>query len=72
MFIHVSNDDARGIKTSDTASDIKKAYRRAALKHHPDKVLIFFPYKFTMYLHTFLTSINSCFGFSHSTFVFFS
>lgn len=26
-----------GIKTSDTASDIKKAYRRAALKHHPDK-----------------------------------
>ncbi|XP_062002722.1 uncharacterized protein LOC133720442 [Rosa rugosa] len=26
-----------GIKSSDTSSDIKKAYRKAALKHHPDK-----------------------------------
>ncbi|KAM3738949.1 hypothetical protein ACB098_09G168400 [Castanea mollissima] len=26
-----------GIKPSDTASDIKKAYRKAALRHHPDK-----------------------------------
>ncbi|KAK1366172.1 Heat shock protein DnaJ with tetratricopeptide repeat [Heracleum sosnowskyi] len=26
-----------GIKSSDTTSDIKKAYHRAALKHHPDK-----------------------------------
>ncbi|KAL1813532.1 hypothetical protein ACET3Z_023597 [Daucus carota] len=26
-----------GIKASDTSSDIKKAYHRAALKHHPDK-----------------------------------
>ncbi|KAL0544918.1 hypothetical protein IC582_020048 [Cucumis melo] len=26
-----------GVKATDTASDIKKAYRRAALKHHPDK-----------------------------------
>lgn len=27
-----------GIKESDMESDIKKAYRRAALRHHPDKV----------------------------------
>ncbi|CAK7342656.1 unnamed protein product [Dovyalis caffra] len=26
-----------GVKDSDMASDIKKAYRKAALKHHPDK-----------------------------------
>uniref|UniRef100_A0A6N2K074 J domain-containing protein n=1 Tax=Salix viminalis TaxID=40686 RepID=A0A6N2K074_SALVM len=26
-----------GVKDSDTAADIKKAYRKAALKHHPDK-----------------------------------
>ncbi|KAH7844128.1 hypothetical protein Vadar_024623 [Vaccinium darrowii] len=26
-----------GIKQSDSASEIKKAYRKAALKHHPDK-----------------------------------
>ncbi|CAN8286985.1 unnamed protein product [Cochlearia groenlandica] len=26
-----------GVKTSDTAADIKKAYRKAALRHHPDK-----------------------------------
>lgn len=26
-----------GIKSSDTTSDIKKAYHKAALKHHPDK-----------------------------------
>ncbi|KAK4837008.1 hypothetical protein QYF36_002084 [Acer negundo] len=26
-----------GVKASDAASDIKKAYRKAALRHHPDK-----------------------------------
>ncbi|XP_031739956.1 uncharacterized protein LOC101223119 isoform X2 [Cucumis sativus] len=26
-----------GVKATDSASDIKKAYRKAALKHHPDK-----------------------------------
>ncbi|XP_065857452.1 uncharacterized protein [Euphorbia lathyris] len=26
-----------GVKISDSAADIKKAYRKAALKHHPDK-----------------------------------
>ncbi|KAJ4830984.1 hypothetical protein Tsubulata_009302 [Turnera subulata] len=26
-----------GVKDSDSASDIKKAYRKAALRHHPDK-----------------------------------
>uniref|UniRef100_A0A1J3H346 DnaJ-like protein subfamily C member 7 n=1 Tax=Noccaea caerulescens TaxID=107243 RepID=A0A1J3H346_NOCCA len=26
-----------GVKTSDTAANIKKAYRKAALRHHPDK-----------------------------------
>lgn len=29
----------RGVKASDTAADIKKAYRKAALRHHPDKVI---------------------------------
>lgn len=28
----------RGIEPSSTAADIKKAYRKAALRHHPDKV----------------------------------
>ncbi|CAL5351873.1 unnamed protein product [Camellia sinensis] len=28
-----------GIKPSDAASKIKKAYRKAALRHHPDKFL---------------------------------
>lgn len=35
------NLNSRGIKPSDTSSDIKKAYRKAALKHHPDKVFNF-------------------------------
>ncbi|KAL0278026.1 UNVERIFIED_CONTAM: DnaJsubfamily C member 7, partial [Sesamum radiatum] len=26
-----------GVKASDTESEIKKAYRKAALRHHPDK-----------------------------------
>ena len=33
----------RGVKDSETASDIKKAYHKAALKHHPDKVSSFPP-----------------------------
>lgn len=32
------NVNTRGIKSDFTATDIKKAYRKAALKHHPDKV----------------------------------
>ncbi|XP_068307386.1 uncharacterized protein [Pyrus communis] len=32
-----------GITPSDESSDIKKAYRKAALKHHPDKVITFIP-----------------------------
>ncbi|KAI3471628.1 hypothetical protein Pfo_028278 [Paulownia fortunei] len=32
-----------GIKASDAESEIKKAYRKAALRHHPDKVLRLFP-----------------------------
>lgn len=31
----------RGVEPSASASDIKKAYRKAALRHHPDKVLNF-------------------------------
>ncbi|XP_038881868.1 uncharacterized protein LOC120073225 [Benincasa hispida] len=30
-----------GVKATDTASDIRKAYRKAALKHHPDKAGLF-------------------------------
>lgn len=37
----------RGIKQSDTALEIKKAYRKAALRHHPDKVFGFNSYFFT-------------------------
>ena len=33
----------RGIEPSSSAVDIKKAYRKAALRHHPDKVLCSFP-----------------------------
>jgi curved DNA-binding protein CbpA len=32
----------RGVEPSCSAADIKKAYRKAALRHHPDKVLIAF------------------------------
>ena len=28
----------RGIEPSSSAADVKKAYRKAALRHHPDKV----------------------------------
>ena len=28
----------RGLKATDGAPDVKKAYRKAALRHHPDKV----------------------------------
>lgn len=38
LFYNLKIANARGIKPSDTAADIKKAYRKAALKHHPDKV----------------------------------
>ncbi|KAF5737668.1 hypothetical protein HS088_TW13G00556 [Tripterygium wilfordii] len=32
-----------GVKPSNTAADIKKAYRKAALRHHPDKAGQFLP-----------------------------
>ena len=34
------NVNIRGIKSADTATDIKKAYHKAALRHHADKVRI--------------------------------
>lgn len=40
-FLLLSHLNARGVKPNDTASDIKKAYHKAALKHHPDKVRVF-------------------------------
>lgn len=40
-LLTTNNFFARGVKDSDTAADIKKAYRKAALKHHPDKVFNF-------------------------------
>ncbi|KAG5099533.1 hypothetical protein JHK82_044585 [Glycine max] len=33
------NVNIRGIKSADTATDIKKAYHKAALRHHADKLL---------------------------------
>ena len=36
MLILLSCD--RGLKGSESGSEIKKAYHKAALRHHPDKV----------------------------------
>lgn len=30
----------RGVESTAAAPEIKKAYRKAALKHHPDKVVV--------------------------------
>ncbi|KAH9687316.1 Heat shock protein DnaJ with tetratricopeptide repeat-containing protein [Citrus sinensis] len=37
LLFTISYCDTMGVKAFDTAADIKKAYRKAALKHHPDK-----------------------------------
>ena len=45
MFIQLFDNTLpsfRGIEPSSSAVDIKKAYRKAALRHYPDKVLYFF------------------------------
>ena len=45
MFIQLFDNilpSFRGIEPSSSAVDIKKAYRKAALRHHPDKVLYYF------------------------------
>lgn len=38
LYLQLQNFHVRGVKATDISSDIKKAYRKAALKHHPDKV----------------------------------
>lgn len=37
-MIYYFNYGGRGIERSVSASEIRKAYRKAALRHHPDKV----------------------------------
>ena len=41
-IVYQSNYDGRGIEPSASASEVKKAYRKAALRHHPDKVSYMF------------------------------
>lgn len=59
MTILAINLNDRGCKPSDTSADIKKAYRKAALKHHPDKVLAFTPC--SSILIRIMGPFNSCF-----------
>jgi DnaJ-class molecular chaperone len=43
-IFYQSNYDGRGIEPSASASEVKKAYRKAALRHHPDKVSYMFKF----------------------------
>lgn len=53
------NINCRGSKPSDTASDIKKAYRKAALKHHPDKVYYFLDLSIHFVSYRYITVYSS-------------
>jgi len=50
-IVYQSNYDGRGIEPSASASEVKKAYRKAALRHHPDKV----SYMFKFFWHLIMT-----------------
>jgi hypothetical protein len=57
MFIqlfdqYTSFSSFRGIEPSSSAVDIKKAYHKAALRHHPDKVL--YSFSIFCFLHSYL------------------
>lgn len=51
--------NTRGIKSADTATDIKKAYHKAALRHHPDKVQVFLYLQYSYHCIT----VFICFGY---------
>ena len=57
-IVYQSNYDGRGIESSASASEVKKAYRKAALRHHPDKVsYMFYSMDMLIIIHPFDTLV---------------